>query len=195
MNEKRVSKADFAAAIDVSKGRVTQLVAKGLPAVGDKIPLERAKRWYQNNIRTCATKRGPKPKRQAEIPSGGDDLSGCWRQVLDTILAARGVIPDLALKLGCRDMAVVITLYEGFATMVLELAGELTDCAYDWGVDDIPWVEIDWPGLAEKYGLSYAPESQARADELVDRLFRLLDPGTQLLSDTAATAATKGRTK
>jgi len=187
MNEKRVSRADFAAAIGVSKGRVTHLVQKGLPAVGDRIPLERARRWYQNNIRASATKRGPKPKRQAEIPAGGDDLSACWRQVLDTILAGRGVIPDLAVQLGCRDMGVVIALYESFASLVIELAGDLADFSYDWVTDDIPWVEIDWPGLAEKYGLKYGPESEARGDQLVDRLYELLNA-----SETSAATAAEG---
>jgi hypothetical protein len=52
----------FREALDLTPGRLTQLIAMGLPVTGDGhlIPLEAARNWYQNHIRGSARKRGPK---------------------------------------------------------------------------------------------------------------------------------------
>lgn len=57
-----LGKRAFGKAIGRSAGRVTQLIAEGLPTSEDgrTIPLQGARRWYEDHIRKSARERGPK---------------------------------------------------------------------------------------------------------------------------------------
>ncbi len=96
------------------------------------------------------------------------------RELLDTILGNSCIIPELALKLGCRDMGLAVALYEMFRSLVIDLTDGIEAEVYDWaGNDDIPDPDQDYKALAKKYRLSYGPKSEARADTLCEALEKL----------------------
>jgi hypothetical protein len=69
-----ITKTEFGKAMGLSKGRVSQLIGKGLPVIADgRIPLDRARAWYEGTIHKTARKRGPRESKklpaQASLPA------------------------------------------------------------------------------------------------------------------------------
>src|SRR5664280_350948 len=69
-----ITKAELATVLGLSKGRVTQLISKGMPVRTDgKVNRDEAVRWYRDaGLAEQSTKRGPKPRHSAaaKIQSG-----------------------------------------------------------------------------------------------------------------------------
>jgi len=73
-----VSKTEFAKGLGLTKGRVSQLLARGLPVTKDgRIPLGQARSWYEATIHKTR-KRGPHPKAVLDpaITSGSTFVPG-----------------------------------------------------------------------------------------------------------------------
>lgn len=75
MDSEKISRTAFGKALGLSAGRVTQLIALGLPTcdAGRRIPLDAATTWYKSQVRGSARKRGPKKKVapiKTKVPDG-----------------------------------------------------------------------------------------------------------------------------
>jgi hypothetical protein len=196
-----LSKAELAAVLKLSKGRVTQLIAKGLPVRSDgKVDRNAAVGWYHDNVRESMAKRGPKAKVQAmpaavaPEPGAAEDLADDAppeinygaRAVYEALIANSARVPEILCELGCRDPAVLAVSAEVFCDLVFSLAWDENDIAYDWGANDdrSPTPAVDLRKLAEKYSFEFDPEAvktdyqtgrePSAAEQIINRLDTLL---------------------
>jgi len=104
-------------------------------------------------------------------------LNGAYRQLLDRMVRASEVLPEVLLSMGVRDMGIVHGAADLFTTILFHLAGPFGDAAYDWAAnDDIPVVAPKYAELAKRFGVEYdVDEAEKRADELWDRLYQCLN--------------------
>src|ERR1035437_7177144 len=167
-----ITKAELATVLGLSKGRVTQLISKGMPVRTDgKVNRDEALRWYRDaGLAEQSSKRGPKPRRPAaaKIQGGmvaeqspgttvaGDEgalLAGytrtVQREVLDLLRAKAAELPALLHKLGAPPLGVL-------------LAAEIWDAVFFAALS---------PRIVELYGpLGPAPIVEGADQELADRL-------------------------
>ena len=104
-------------------------------------------------------------------------LNGAYRQLLDRMVRASEVLPEVLLSMGVRDMGIVHGAADLFTTILFHLAGPFGDAAYDWAAnDDIPVVAPKYAELAKRFGVEYdVDEAEKRADELCDELYQRLN--------------------
>ena len=165
-----ISKAELAAVLKLSRGRVTQLASKGLPVRADgRVNRDEAVLWYRSNVREDIAKRGPKPKvrvmpaaRLSEKPIADDapmEIDHGARSVFEALIAGSARVPEILCELDVRNPVVLAVAPEIFLGLVFALAGELTDEAYDWaGNDDrSPTPEVNLQALAKRYGFKFDP--------------------------------------
>lgn len=178
------TRSELAGLLKLSKGRITQLITKGLPVRSDgRLNIAECRAWYQNNVVPPLTKTGPKPKTAApviaepETVQGDDSDASAHRELLDAMITASEVLPEVLLEMGVRNMGAVHGASDLFAGLLLRLAGPLADAAYgDFTNDDIPAVRPDYVQLAARFGIEYdAVEADKQAGTLLDWLYGILD--------------------
>src|ERR1039458_5249709 len=73
-----ITKAELATVLGLSKGRVTQLISKGMPVRADgKVNRAQAEKWYHDaGLAEQFRKRGPKPRHSAAAKSQSEQTPG-----------------------------------------------------------------------------------------------------------------------
>ncbi len=65
-----MSRAQFSKEMGITRGRVSQLLKKGLPIGPDgRIPMDAARAWYSANVHITGQKRGPKQPLDSKLPA------------------------------------------------------------------------------------------------------------------------------
>lgn len=164
------SKAELARELKLSRSRITQLCAKGLPVRADgKLDHDTAVQWvHDNNIPELGgwgkgQMRRSRPQRaSAAGVAFQSPRATALRQLFDALNERSLLIPELALRAGVRDMNLIAALPGMFSDLVMELATDLFDEAYDWDHYDGPAVLTppDYKALAAAYELP-APKKAA----------------------------------
>lgn len=194
-----ISKAELATELKLSRGRVTQLVPKGLPVRSDgKVNRDAAVRWYRENVREGIEKRGPKPKvrimpaaRTTETPATEDahiEIDPGARSVFESLIANSARVPEILCELGVRDPVALAVSAELFCDLVFVLADAQSDAAYDWGGNDdcSPTPSVDLQKLAKKHGFTFdagavrmdfeAGRERSAAEQFIEKSDGLLFP-------------------
>jgi hypothetical protein len=194
-----IRKAELAAVLELSPGRVTQLIAKGLPVRADgRVNRDEAVLWYRSNVREDIAKRGPKPKVRVvpaggatEKPATGDayiEIDYGARGVFESLIANSARVPETLCELGVRDPVALAVSAELFCDLVFVLAGAQSNAAYDWcGNDDrSPTPVVNLRKLAKKYGFKFdraavrmdfkKGRERSSAEQLIEKWDGLLFP-------------------
>jgi hypothetical protein len=186
-----ISKSELAAVLGLSKGRVTQLITKGLPVrPNGQVNRDEAVKWYGESIRQAFVKPGPRRPRAEASPVAKPGNApteepaysamprfAAWRYALETLIAESAKVPHLLAKAGIRDPVVLSIASEVFIDLVFHLGDVLTDGAYDWAADDdrSPTPTTDLAALAKKYGFQYDPEAvRTGAEAMLERFDAVL---------------------
>lgn len=180
-----ISKAEFAAGLQLSKGRITQLIGKGLPVRADgKVNRAEAERWYRANIQERSVKPGPKRPQAAPTSAAAAGplvdstrdvkvrFAG-WRYLFEQLIAESARIPKILVEAGFQDPVLLTVAPSAFVDLVFHLAEPCADCAYNWldGDDRSPNPLLSIPALAKKHGFAFDPEAvRAAADAIEERI-------------------------
>jgi hypothetical protein len=185
----RVTPAEYARRIGVNRSTVSRQIKKGVipthsglvdPAEADErranyLSISRGR----NTLAQRQAGRAWVPEAEDSIASrlaaltadGGTDRAA-WRELLDTLVRGSDRIPAMALELGLT-MPQALSAAEQFRSLVIVLAGDIADAAYNWDLDDIPHAELDLEGvsaLAQRFKLrGKAARWRREADELNEK--------------------------
>ena len=185
------SKAEFARLLGCSRGSVTRLCQRGMPTIGGRIEPLGALTWLvrltsghgggwggglrgsdlAQRAEVVLAKRAPEaPSTEAPATSETAIARRAQRELLDRLIVASGRIPEMALKLGL-ELPEALAAAETFRSLVIALAGDISDNAYDWDREDIPHVVTDTAALMDQFNIKdYPPGFELEAEALCERV-------------------------
>lgn len=182
-----VTKSEMAGILGLSRGRVTQLIAQGLPVRTDgKVDRVAAEQWYRNSVRQLPYKPGPRAKTQKPkpepqlVPAGAvEGVSTAvarvraWRDLFETLIRESGRVPWILAGMGVRDPVALSIAAETFCDLLFLLADAESSVAYDWAADDdrSETPTVDLAAIAKKYRFTYDPEAVKSAAEQAVNIF------------------------
>lgn len=174
MSSKRnnlISLSAYARRIGLSRQTIAKQVREGkIPTHNGLIDPEEADRARARNVSSRRPARQTAASRESVAIADlfNDYISPApptAREVLDTILSRRHLVPGILAELGVQDAALIHCADDLFLSLVLDLGGHI---AYSPDLDDLPLVETDIGTIAKKYKTKFTKATIARADKMAD---------------------------
>jgi hypothetical protein len=178
-----ITKAQLAREVNLSRARISQLVARGLPVRTDgRLDRGKALGWVTANRVPERGGWGEGQGRRRRMPACEDTSAPALplneatrlahRQLLDHVVRASEALPEVLLTIGVRDWALIRGAIDVFVELVFHFALPFADGAYDWDADDDrPIVTPNYQALAKRFHLKYdRAAAERQCDELYSKL-------------------------
>lgn len=174
----QITKSEFAKELRISKARVSQLVADGLPVrAGGRLERTEALEWVaRNKTSTGWSARDGRPdvgcqaaellKPEAENASAAMPSA---RDLIDLLTVRSVEIPRILFALGVQDPVALAAAVDVFRNLIVDLAGS---AAYPDG-DFPPEIEESTRLVSRLVGVAHTAEIVERVDAIMDQYFHI----------------------
>jgi hypothetical protein len=159
---------------------VTKYLGMGMPETKTgRIDWKKADAWRKANISPeLSGNYHTRHRKEAIDPFSGllpdkEEIErAAYRCLFDRILSQRNRIAGILAEAGFRDPILLHIADDLFALLVCEFAGDLDP--YDWDIEDIPLVDVDYRSLTDRFGLQFTSEVIEAADAMIDRIYNII---------------------